>query len=124
MGNWSSASAVIRYIENSEISMRRNGRAIAMPGFTAPETMDLAPTVLPAASTTVQNAAVPKVMPSAPIVVPADQKEDNDCDCVCQCCEPEPDGDDVCPPPTKKKHGGIVFTGTIQQLIVLNSHDG
>ena len=37
MGNWSSASAVIRYIENPEVSMRNNAKALAHPEFILPK---------------------------------------------------------------------------------------
>jgi len=67
MGNWSSASAVIRYIENSEVSMRRNARAIAMPGFTAPEFMDITPSDVPVGPVVVQNVPKP-VVPVKPVV--------------------------------------------------------
>ncbi len=121
MGNWSSASAVIRYIENSEVSMRRNARAIAMPGFTAPEVMDLAPADLPADIPVNENAVTPKIVDLASTVVPAEENA-AECRSLCVSTETDQDEEHACAPPPKKR-SGIVFTGSIHQLIVVNSFD-
>jgi len=47
--------------------MRRNARAIAMPGFTAPEFMDITPSDVPVGPVVVQNVPKP-VVPVKPVV--------------------------------------------------------
>ena len=121
MGNWSSASAVIRYIENSEVSMRRNDKAIVLPEFILPDFKDSTVSVLPVDTTPVQKSASPIVTEPDAIVLSADSSEQK----LDQCVEPTPavdSGDDAHPPPTKK-HEGIVFAGSINQVNALRSLD-
>jgi len=121
MGNWTSASAVIRYIENSEVSMRKNASAIALPGFIAPEFTELTP---PGSVPVDTIAASPVPINPKTIVVPVDSTvpkvDDVTCEKPVPFQIPNPECDDICPP-AKKKHSGVVFTGNINQVIVVNS---
>ena len=127
MGNWSSASAVIRYIENSEVSMRNNGKALAHPEFILPK-IDQS-SAEPAETSTAQKSASPIVTePEEPkaLVSSADCGEkslDQGAACIVKPAKPEADCEDVHPPPVKKQHGGIVFSGAINQVIVVSSLD-
>ena len=134
MGNWSSASAVIRYIENSEVSKRTNARALAVPDFIAPEFRTVGDAGQVSLSTKVTDPS-PKVTDPTPKVTEPSPKvtEPNPSavvlstvqgECVSLSQETEDNGVNVAsPPPTKKKCGGVMFTGCINQVFVVNSLD-
>jgi len=128
MGNWTSVHAIMRYIENSEVTMRANGRALAMPDFIVPNFKDATPTATSAAITTPAKSVAPTVTepdaaePNA--VVLAAESTVQTLDRSVQLNPSDDDNSDKAfPPPTKKKCGGIVFSGAINQVIVVNSLD-
>ncbi len=98
MGNWTSSIAARRYICTSEVTMRDNGKAIALAGAFSPSVVET--TSIPKSSSATATAAAGGTK-RAVLVVHQD--------------------DDVKAPCTKKpRPGSILFTGTIQQLVVVN----
>jgi len=89
--------------------MRKNARAIALPDFIGPEVTESTVSVLPGDIATVENPASPKVVQAVAAASSASTPKVEYCE--------------ACPPPEKKKRTGVLFRGSINQLIVMNSID-
>jgi len=110
MGNWKSSSVASRYIETSEVSMKANGMAVAgasMFGCDVISHQDLTekPKLVESGKTAVES--IDSVEQIDPI-------------------EEDPSAEVVAGPPSTKRcriGGGAIFTGSIQQVIIVSSVD-
>ena len=98
MGNWTSSAAASRYIDTSEVTMRGNARAIALADSFQCNLVE-----------TSESSVVEKCEPEL-VVVPEKRTE------------PElpllPEG--IQPLAKKSSMGGVCFTGSIHQVIVVS----
>ena len=112
MGNWTSSSAASRYIGISDVSMKLNAAAIAGGSFFRCDLIRNVP--IPEGTNPDQlcpsSSAVPdnRLCPPNQIIT----EETSDCDTVVE------------PPCAKKRRcSGFIFTGSVQQVIIVSSKD-
>jgi len=111
MGNWTSSSAAKRYIEDSMLTRRQNGEAIAIPGYTKPEI--------------VKTSSKLEVEKPTSAVVKSSSTELEVEKLTSTSAREETEETPVIesPLPKKAKYDGISFSGAINQIVVVNSLD-